>query len=371
VLRIAQFALLLRLLLAAVFLLAGAMKLVDPVGLRKVLRDFGVPSMLARASVALLPLLELSVAAALILRNFAWYGACGAVALLTAFVIAVSYAMLRGRRPVCHCFGQLYSAPIGWPALVRNCVLAVCAVWLLRQGRLHPGPDLLAWLVSLDGYDRKVVIIAGSAAGLSFFYALDRARPANAATELQPAPTADGKTRWERPAPARRQTPPPARPARPSRAIISVSGIGLPIGTPAPEFELPGLTGEQRSLQSLRSGGSDVMLVFSSPFCDSCLALTSNLVRWTSEMDGLPSVVFVSSGTAQDNLAKLQGFEPSLVLLQPGTEVSDAYDCSTTPTAVLVDADGLIRSDLAIGGEAIRKLLSSYANRASSEAKIV
>jgi peroxiredoxin len=307
--------------------------------------------------VALLPLCELSVAAALILRSFAWYGACGALALLTAFAIAVGYAMVRGRRPVCHCFGQLHSARIGWATLTRNCVLAAFAAWVLSQGRLHPGPDLLAWLGSLDGHGRKVAIIAGCAAGLGFFYALDRARPGSAAIESRPE-------RPERPEPVRRPAPRPPQPARPARPRMIARGIGLPIGSPAPAFELPGLAGEKRSLQSLRDGGKDILLVFSSPFCDSCVALTSKLASWTREMDGLPSVVLISSGTAQDNRAKLQGFEPSQILLQPGTEVADAYDCSRTPTAVLVGADGAIRSDLAVGGEAIGQLLSSYAGPA-------
>jgi hypothetical protein len=49
VLRIAEFTLLAsRLLLAALFLLAGASKLIDPAGSRKALRDFGLPAALAR-----------------------------------------------------------------------------------------------------------------------------------------------------------------------------------------------------------------------------------------------------------------------------------------------------------------------------------
>jgi peroxiredoxin len=134
-------------------------------------------------------------------------------------------------------------------------------------------------------------------------------------------------------------------------------GIGLPIGTPAPEFELPGLTGEKRSLQSLRELG-DVLLVFSSPFCESCAALTANLVRWTHEKEGLPNVVLINVGTAKDNLAKLTGFDASRVLLQPQFEVAEMYDCGVTPAAVLVGADGLVQSALAVGAAAIEQLVS-------------
>ena len=38
-----------------------------------------------------------------------------------------------------------------------------------------------------------------------------------------------------------------------------------------------------------------------------------------------------------------------------------AEDCISTPTAVLIGADGLVRSSLALGGVAIKQLLSSSA----------
>src|SRR5262249_37967977 len=171
----------------------------------------------------------------------------------------------------------------------------------------------------------------------------------------------DDEAPEERPA-LKRPVPAPTKYSAPERR--SPMGIGLPIGTAAPEFELPGISGEKRSLQSLREQG-DVLLVFSSPFCESCAALVSNLVRWMREMEGLPNIVLVNVGTAQDNLAKLQEFDTSRVLLQPNFEVAEKYDCGTTPTAVLVGADGLIRSLLAVGGTAIKQLLSSYATRSA------
>jgi peroxiredoxin len=166
----------------------------------------------------------------------------------------------------------------------------------------------------------------------------------------------------ERPVPHRQagtRTGPPAE--FPEPAKVAAMGIGLPIGTPAPEFELPGMTGEKRSLQSLRKQGRDVVLVFSSPHCKPCQALASSLVRWKREMEGLPNIVLVSRGSAQDNLAKLKEFGTSQVLLQRNFEVAEMYDCISTPTAVLIGADGLIRSELALGGVAIKQLLSSSA----------
>jgi uncharacterized membrane protein YphA (DoxX/SURF4 family) len=74
-----------RLLLAGVFVVAGAAKLADREGSRQAVADFGVPTPLASAFAVLLPLAELAVAAALIPASTAWWGAAGALTLLLLF----------------------------------------------------------------------------------------------------------------------------------------------------------------------------------------------------------------------------------------------------------------------------------------------
>jgi peroxiredoxin len=350
-----------RLLLAAVFLLSGATKLMDLAGTHQALRDFGLPAMLARPMALLLPWLELITAGVLVPTTLAWYGAWGALALLTVFLGAIGIAMARGRRPNCHCFGQLHSAPVGWQTVLRNIVLAACAGWLTSRGRGHSGPELWTWFAGLDRHGRNVAIVFGIVAGVLFLGLLDRSRPQPESDDWSfPLDDEEEEPPAERPAPAprRRTAPPPTDDVRP--AGRHPLGIGLPVGTPAPEFELPGLSGEKHSLRSFREVG-DVLLVFSSPFCESCEAVTANLVRWMREMEGLPQIVLVNIGTASQNLAKLKGFDASRVLLQPGFDVAEMYDCSATPAAVLVGADGLVRSLLAVGGLAIAELVSSCA----------
>src|SRR5947209_15440906 len=103
--------LIVRLLLAAVFLVAGLAKMADLAGSRQALRDFGVPARLADPFGLLLPLAELAVAVALLPTISAWWGALGALVLLLLFVVGIGYNLVRGRHPECHCFGQLPSAP--------------------------------------------------------------------------------------------------------------------------------------------------------------------------------------------------------------------------------------------------------------------
>src|SRR5436305_1632520 len=119
--------LLARLVLAVVFLVAGIAKLADLAGSRQALRDFGVPAQLADPFGLLLPLAELAVAVALLFPATAWWGAVGALVLLLLFVGGIGYNLAHGRQPDCHCFGQLHSAPAGWPTLIRNLVLAAIA----------------------------------------------------------------------------------------------------------------------------------------------------------------------------------------------------------------------------------------------------
>jgi uncharacterized membrane protein YphA (DoxX/SURF4 family)/peroxiredoxin len=341
-----------RILLAAVFLIAGATKLANTSALQQVLPEFGIPLWMSRPFAISLPLLELAVAALLIPANFAWFGAWGAAGLLIVFAIVATIMIGRGRKPDCNCFGQLHSAPIGWPVLVRNVLLASCASWIVIKGRMNSGPELWTWFASLNSNGRKAAIVAGCTIGFCFFYLLDRARPkaASSDAEEESQATATPGTRSQVDVEPRDPDKPPAM------------GIGLPIGTPAPEFELRLLSGEKQSLQALRASKAAV-LIFSSPYCGSCAALTSELVRWMREMEGLPEIILISRGTVKDNLAKFKGFEPSRILLQREFEVSEAYDCTSTPSAVLVGADGSIGSELAVGGAAIEQLLSSYARR--------
>ena len=180
VLRAEEFGLLaLRLLLAAVFLLAGATKLIDPRGTRRALGDFGLPGAIARPMMLLLPLLEIAVAAALIPVGLAWYGAWGALALLAAFLVAVGLAMLRGQKPDCHCFGQIHAAPVGWQTLLRNIVLAAGAGVLIYRGPGKSAQEIRAWIAGLSATEQKMVFVAGLAAAFVFFRALNGARPSS------------------------------------------------------------------------------------------------------------------------------------------------------------------------------------------------
>src|SRR5689334_19470291 len=109
-----------RSILAIVFGLAAITKLADRAGSSKAMEDFGLPRAMVRPLRVLLPLAELLVTFALLAPQSGWSGGVGAAVLLALFSAGIVFNLARGRKPDCHCFGQLHSEPVGWATLRRN-----------------------------------------------------------------------------------------------------------------------------------------------------------------------------------------------------------------------------------------------------------
>jgi hypothetical protein len=106
-----------------------------------------------------------SVLRSVILASTTLWGTIGALALLLLFIVGIGANLARGRKPDCHCFGQLYSAPAGWKTLVRNGGLAAIAgfvVWQEWQGKV--GPSAVGWLGALSVF--QFLAIAGAVVAL-------------------------------------------------------------------------------------------------------------------------------------------------------------------------------------------------------------
>jgi methylamine dehydrogenase accessory protein MauD len=305
-----------RLLLAIVFAVAGAAKLADQAGTRQAVVGFGVPAALAAPLGILLPLAELAVAAALVPAVTAWQGAAGALVLLLLFTVAIGANLARGRKPSCHCFGQLHSAPAGWSTLARNAVLAAPAafvVWQGREGNIEPSA------VGLAGALSAVQELGFFAAGL--VVGLLAARSWNEARQR----------------------------------------AGLPVGTPAPTFNLPDLEGEEVTLDSLRSSGKPVLLLFTEPGCEYCRELLPEVGRWQGTLADELTIALISCDDPEENRAMSNEHGLSRVLLEDDWEVSEVYGVTGTPSAVLVEPDGTIGSYLAESAEEIEDLVSQAA----------
>jgi peroxiredoxin len=149
--------------------------------------------------------------------------------------------------------------------------------------------------------------------------------------------------------------------AAPSQTPVAPAA-GLAVGTVAPGFALPTLSGETIALHALRSLGKPVVLLFSDPGCGPCNALLPEIGRWQREYASKVVVALISRGTAQANRAKASEHGLRHVLLQQDREVAQVYQAPGTPSAVLIGRDGTIGSPLAQGADAIRTLLASVVN---------
>src|SRR5215469_8188204 len=98
-----------RAVLAGIFAFAGAAKFLDPRGTKKAITDFGLPPWAAGPLWIAIPSVEVSAAVLLLPVRTVWMGAVAATSLLISFSIAIAVNIALGRRPECHCFGQVHS----------------------------------------------------------------------------------------------------------------------------------------------------------------------------------------------------------------------------------------------------------------------
>lgn len=138
---------------------------------------------------------------------------------------------------------------------------------------------------------------------------------------------------------------------------------GLKAGTPAPGFRLPRLDGlGDLSLKDFR--GRRVLLVFSSPHCGPCNILAPHLEKFhrTQQEIRIPGqrvqVVLISRGEPKENRAKLREHGLTFpIIMQQQWEISRQYAMFGTPSAYLIDEQGIITRDVTVGSDAILELL--------------
>jgi thiol-disulfide isomerase/thioredoxin len=332
--------LLARVALAAVFGLAGVAKLFDLKGSRVAMRDFGLPDWLAAPLGSCLPFLELAVAGLLLPIETVWWGALGALVLLIAFVAGIVINMARGKRPDCHCFGQLHSAPVGPATLVRNGLLAALAGLVFSQAWLNPGlsvssalGDIFAGHVVEATFGMAVILAIAGQSYLIVHLFRQNGRLLLRIESLESAPSG---------------APP----------LAAQNQAGLKIGSPAPAFELPLAKGGKGSLEGLRAEGKPVLLVFSDSNCGPCKALIPELERWDRQYAEKLTIAMVTRGAAVEKIKHNLRF----VLVQKDREVAIQYRAFGTPMAVVVGTDGFVRTGLATGSQAIGELVSAAAS---------
>ncbi len=332
--------LLIRIFLFAVFALAAIGKLLDLEGAEKSVREFGTPKDLAKTFAVLIPFAELVFAVCLLFTGFSWIGAIGVLLLLVIFTGGMIVQMAQGNAPDCHCFGAIHSEPVSKKSLIRNIIFAILAFFLVAQGAAGQGLSF----TDLSG-EMAIQLFLGLATigllGAVVFYLKkisEQQTQIMRRIEILELVSHEGGHEVK-------------------REDAGDPHDSLPIGSIAPNFELPDLSGKTVTFEHLLAKTKPLLFFFVSPTCSPCQALLPEIEEWQNELKDKVEFVFVSSGKASENAEKFGGTSFKTILLQEDKEISALFYAKWTPTAVFINADGIVASHLSVGDEGIRDLV--------------
>jgi methylamine dehydrogenase accessory protein MauD len=124
------------------------------------------------------------------------------------------------------------------------------------------------------------------------------------------------------------------------------------VGEVAPEVKLPDLEGDTVDLADFR--GEKTLVLFWNPGCGFCQQMLPHLKEWErNPPEEAPNLFVVSAGTKEAN--EEMGLS-SPVVLDQNFATGRAFGVGGTPSAVLVDEEGKIASEVAVGAPAVLEL---------------
>ena len=260
---------------------------------------------------------------------------------------ALSPRFVASPRPNCGCFGRLFSAPTGPGSLVRNGLLGTGAGFVVWQGRHDPGPSVVSWLGGLSPTGSLVLLVGLVVLGVLAIegWAVIQLLGQNGRL-LARLEALEAKVGTDR-----------------DQTATQVAEA-LPLGSRAPDFTLPDLDGRKRGLDEFL--GKPRVIVFFSPQCGFCRQMAPSIGQLP---DRGASLLLVSHGDPEEHrrMAAKHGWQCD-VLLQREWEVSTAYRANGTPTGYLLDAEGCIASERAIGADVLlRQAATSLSTAGSNE----
>ena len=267
-------------------------------------------------------------------RRLAGFAAAAALLLLIVFSLVVAGNLRAGRRPACNCFGQQSSAPIGYPTLLRNAILATASAAVVAFGFSGDAVGRVQRLSTTQAVTTGAVIVALALYSWvllnlirqngQLLLRLDRLE---AATFREPeAPVAITH-----------------RPMNGQRPI----GRKLSVSDPAPRFLLKDVDGRTVTIDDLLADGRPVVLVFLETNSAACVELAREINDGVTSPDR--NLVAVVSGQRDAVSAAFSGPGFDMVLVDAQAATKERYGVAGTPTAMLVLPDGRIAADPAEG----------------------
>jgi peroxiredoxin len=134
----------------------------------------------------------------------------------------------------------------------------------------------------------------------------------------------------------------------PALIIGKPTATRLFVGDPAPTLYLPDTSGEHVDLR--QSLGRMVVVVFWSPTCGYCDAMRDDLAAWAASRDADALKVLLVSAAPDDG-----PIQP--ILVDEDGATATAFGSHGTPSAFLIDAEGRIAADVAVGADEVLALL--------------
>ena len=133
----------------------------------------------------------------------------------------------------------------------------------------------------------------------------------------------------------------------------------LRLGMSVPRLPLPDLEGNYISIDDFR--GERLLLLFWNTDCSFCNRMLPDLKDWEQQPGSNSPKLIVATAGATDAVREL-GLQ-STVLLDDGlAAISKAFGAPGTPSAVLIDEQALIASEIMIGADAILDFLDEQDN---------
>jgi len=126
--------------LAAVLLISGISKIIDPIPLIETLKAFAkLPEDILILIVTILPVIEMGLGILLVLKIKPKPVLLGTLLLFAAFLAFSIYGTIIGMKNDCGCFGSLVKSQIGWGMVGRNIIMfltSVCVKMTFCRGTL-------------------------------------------------------------------------------------------------------------------------------------------------------------------------------------------------------------------------------------------
>ena len=129
----------------------------------------------------------------------------------------------------------------------------------------------------------------------------------------------------------------------------------------APLFSARTLAGRLVTATELLAPGRPLLLIFVHPSCGPCYELLPNVAGWSRVYGDRLTIALVSAGTPERNRAMLgdDGITAAAVLVQAEHELADRFGVEMAPAALLIQPDGRLTGEPALGADAIRQLVAT------------